>query len=196
MNKENAVLENRISELEDLACTQAHELDQKAGIAEPLYKLTEDYEKALAELAPMIGTEDEQFARDTMEGLKGTLETKSINVGKFIRRLDGFEVSLDNEIKRLQDRKKRTKNAVAWLKEYLKTNMERAKIGKIETALFVLSIRKNPARLNIINPDDIPPEFKTKETVIKINKAYIKEQLKQRTIAGVELVQDTRLEIK
>ena len=202
MNKEVAVLENRISELEDVASTQAHELDQanvtyeSEQISDPLYRLVDEYESALLDMTAMIGTEDEQFALDTLEGLKGTLEVKSANIGKFVKRLDGFGVALDVEIKRLQERKARLKKTKDWFKNYLKTNMERAKINKIVTDLFTLKIVKNPPKVVVINPDDIPSEFKTQEVVEKVNRVYIREQLKQMEIKGVELVQETRLEIK
>lgn len=202
MDKEVAVLENRISELEDVASTQAHELDQANAtyksdqISDPLYRLVDEYESALLDMTAMIGTEDEQFALDTLEGLKGTLEVKSANIGKFVKRLDGFGVALDVEIKRLQERKARLKKTKDWFKNYLKTNMERAKINKIVTDLFTLKIVKNPPKVVVINPDDIPPEFKTQEVVEKVNRVYIREQLKQMEIKGVELVQETRLEIK
>ena len=202
MNKEVAVLENRISELEDVASTQAHELDQanvtyeSEQISDPLYRLVDEYESALLDMTAMIGTEDEQFALDTLEGLKGTLEVKSANIGKFVKRLDGFGVALDVEIKRLQERKARLKKTKDWFKNYLKTNMERAKINKIVTDLFTLKIVKNPPKVVVINPDDIPSEFKTQEVIEKVNRVYIREQLKQMEIKGVELVQETRLEIK
>lgn len=202
MDKEVAVLENRISELEDVASTQAHELDQANAtyksdqISDPLYRLVDEYESALLDMTAMIGTEDEQFALDTLEGLKGTLEVKSANIGKFVKRLDGFGVALDTEIKRLQERKVRLKKTKDWFKNYLKTNMERAKINKIVTDLFTLKIVKNPPKIVVINPDDIPSEFKTQEVIEKVNRVYIREQLKQMEIKGVELVQETRLEIK
>ena len=74
--------------------------------------------------------------------------------------------------------------------------MERAKINKIVTDLFTLKIVKNPPKIVVINPDDIPSEFKTQEVIEKVNRVYIREQLKQMEIKGVELVQETRLEIK
>ena len=196
MDKEKAVLENRISELEDIAYTQHHNSEENTTSIAPLYKLAEDYETALNELTPMIGTVDSQYAIDTLEGLKGTVELKSTNLAKYVRRLEGFEMSLDNEIKRLQTRKKQIVNTVEWIKKYVKINMERIGRDKIETDLFVLKITKNPPKVVITDPDILPPEYTTKETIIKYNKTYIKEQLKHREIAGVELVQDTRLEIK
>ena len=202
MNKEAAVLENRISELEDVASTQAHELDQanttykSEQISDPLYRLVNEYESALLDLTAMIGTEDEQFALDTLEGLKGTLEVKSANVGKFIKRLDGFGVALDTEIKRLQKRKERLKKTKDWFKNYLKMNMERANIKKIETDLFVLMIVKNPPKVIISDEKEIPSEFQDRIESSKINKKRLSEELKFNTVPGAQLIQETRLEIK
>ena len=203
MDKEVAVLENRISELEDVASTQAHELDQANAtyksdqISDPLYRLVDEYESALLDMTAMIGTEDEQFALDTLEGLKGTLEVKSANIGKFVKRLDGFGVALDVEIKRLQERKARLKKTKDWFKNYLKTNMERAKINKIVTDLFTLKIVKNPPKVVVDDTSIVPNRFIVEKISYSTDKVKMAQELKEGSIIpGAELKQETRLEIK
>ena len=78
----------------------------------------------------------------------------------------------------MEKRRKALENRVKWMKEYLKGNMERTGISKIECPYFKLSIQNNPPAVNIIDEDAIPLEFKEQVISWKIDKTAIKEAIK------------------
>ncbi|MGL4560865.1 MAG: siphovirus Gp157 family protein, partial [Brevinema sp.] len=60
---------------------------------------------------------------------------------------------------------------------------------KIDTNLGRLSLRKKPASLIVTDENQVPNIYKTVEQIIKIDKAQIKKDLKEKNIDGVELVE-------
>ena len=83
------------------------------------------------------------------------------------------------------------------MREYLKNNLEKSGLKKIDAPDISISIQKNPYKLIITNETEIPSDFiDTKETKT-VNKEKIKEALKNgEEIPGCELVQENRITIK
>jgi len=97
----------------------------------------------------------------------------------------------------MEKRRKALENRVKWMKAYLKENMERTGISKIECPYFKLSIQKNPAAVNILDETIIPADFKEQIISWKIDKTAIKEALKNgAAVPGAEITNGTRLVIK
>ena len=67
--------------------------------------------------------------------------------------------------------------------------MEQLGNKKLDTSLGRISLRKKPASLNIVNEELIPSEYKELVQTVKIDKAQIKKDLKDKVIEGVELVE-------
>ena len=158
-----------------------------------LYEIAKDYKDALEELTDI---EDEAVV-DTLEGLKGTLETKSENIIKYTQNLNSTIHAMKEAEKSMAERRKKLEKKVLGIKQYVKNVMEENQINKIETVNFDLSIRKNPPKAVIENQEMIPKDFVETHKTEKININKVKEELKKgASVQGARLVQETRLDIK
>ena len=127
------------------------------------------------------------------------LQNKSANIIGYTQNKEALIDAIDVQIKRLQELKKSEQNGLDKFKQYVKENMEKLGIEKIETELGILSIAKNPMSVEIENEDEIPSEFKQEVVTTKIDKTAIKNHFKEtgEIVAGVQIIDDkTSLRIK
>ena len=85
------------------------------------------------------------------------------------------------------------------IKEYLKTNMERTEITKIECPYFVISVKKNPPALKVEDEAKIPDKYFSipEPPPPVLDKAKLKDDLKAGLeIEGALLTVGTSLQIK
>lgn len=133
------------------------------------------------------------------EELALELQNKSANIIGYTQNKEALIEAIDVQIKRLQELKKSEQNGLDKFKQYVKENMEKLGIKKIETELGILSIAKNPMSVEIENEDEIPSEFKQEVVTTKIDKTAIKNHFKEtgEIVAGVQIIDDkTSLRIK
>jgi len=164
-----------------------------------LYQLSGDYLTALQDLTdPEMGLDD-VVIHDTLEAMAGDFEVKAQNVAMFIRNLETTAEAIKQAEAEMAKRRKALENQTARLKAYLKGNMERTGISKVECPFFKLSIAKNPTALDLFDVDLIPGEFKSQQIVYEtvIDKDGIKAALKAgQDVPGAKLTNGTRLVIK
>jgi len=162
-----------------------------------LYLLADEYLVNLRTLADL--DLDEQTVTDTLEGLSGELEVKATNVAAFARNLEASAEAIKNAEAAMANRRRSIERRAERLRDYLKSNMERVGILKIESPQFCLSIKKNPPAVHVEAPELVPAEF------MKIppppppilDKKAIGDALKAGDdVPGCRLEQGTRLEIK
>lgn len=122
-----------------------------------LYELTKDYADALHHLSD-IGC-DEQTIADSLEGMKGDIQTKSTNVAYVLRNLETTADAIREAEGQMAARRKAIEARTANLRKYLKTSMELAGISKIESPMLVLTIKKNTPLVVIDAPGQIPCEL-------------------------------------
>lgn len=131
--------------------------------------------------------------------LVDALQTKSNNIIAYYQDQNTLLNAIDEEIKRLQEYKKITKNKIDRYKEYVKTNMDLLGIEKIQTALGVISIAKSPISVEILDEQQIPDEYKEVVTTVKVDKKKIADNFKEtgEIIDGVNIItNNTNLRIK
>lgn len=134
---------------------------------------------------------------EALETMDGELEDKLQNISAFIKSLDGDISTIDNEIVRLQNRKRVTSNKIVALKTYIENCLKMLDIKKYKTPLNTFSIQKNPPSVEIVDETLIPENFKSTETIIKIDKKAILKALKEDTkVEGVIKKQTESLRIK
>ena len=148
-----------------------------------LYEMTND-------LVSLMDEEINEEAREEIINLiKLQMEVKAENIIAVIRnyetRIDGIKA----EEKRLSEYRKSEEKKLEKLKEYTVYCMEQLGNKKLDTNLGRISLRKKPASLNIVNEELIPNEYKELVQTIKIDKAQIKKDLKDKAINGVELIE-------
>lgn len=145
---------------------------------------------------------DPQTLTDTLEGEIWPLELKAQNVGFVIRNLQAVAANIKEAEEQMKARRQAIEKRAANLVEFLKTGMEIARVTKLETPHFALTVKKNPPAVEVWDEKQIPVEFMRvppppppPEAVP--DKAAIKEALKAgKDVPGALLAQGTRLEIK
>jgi len=162
-----------------------------------LYELAAEYRAAADKLADM--DIDEQTISDTLEGMSGDLEVKAQNVILFTRNLESTAAAIKEAEGQMAARRKALENRAAGLRRYVLENMQFAGIQKIECPWFKLSIRDNPAAVEIYEPGLIPAQYmKTPEPPPPApDKTAIKAAITAgMEVPGAKLTKGTRLEIK
>lgn len=133
------------------------------------------------------------------EELAIELQNKSSGIIGYAQNEEALIDAIDFQIKRLQELKKSKQSSLDKFKQYVKENMDKLGIAKIETELGILSIAKNPMSVEIENEEEIPAEFKQEIVTTKIDKTAIKNHFKEtgEIVAGTRIVDDkTSLRIK
>ena len=162
-----------------------------------LYILAGDYLAASEKLADL--DLDAQTIADTLEGLSGELEVKATNVAMFVRNLEASADAIKAAEGEMAKRRKSIEARADAVKAYLKENMERTGISKIESPYLALNIRKNPAAVVIDAESQIPDEFwrEPPPPAKTLDKKAISEAIKAgKEVPGAHLQAGTRLEIK
>lgn len=141
-----------------------------------LYELTGQY-MSLMEMMddPDI---DQQIVQDTLEALDGEYEEKLQNCGKAIKNIQASQCMLDNEIKRLQARKKSAEKNEERLKTYIKNSMLASNKQTVKTEMFTFSVKEPALSVFIDDIDEVPKAFRT-PVPDKIDKEGIKKLLKE-----------------
>ena len=164
-----------------------------------LYTLTNQYLQLAEQLAD--GDFDAQTIADTIEasGITDELATKAQGIESVARGALAHNDAIDAEIARLKALKDRRQKVAEGLRDYLKCEMERAGIQKIECPLFAISIAKNPVAVEIYDALSIPESFMRQPQTPPpvIDKTAIKAAIQSGAeISGARLSQSTRLSIK
>lgn len=162
-----------------------------------LYKITDKFIGLMnrAEAGELTEEEYNQLG----EELAIELQNKGTNIVGYALNEESLIDAIDIQIKRLQEFKKLKQNNLDRFKEYVKDNMERLGITKMDTELGILSIAKNPMSVEIVNEDEIPKEFKQEIVTEMIDKTAIKKHFKEtgEMIPGTNIIDDkTSLRIK
>lgn len=162
-----------------------------------LYKITDKFIGLMNKAEAGELTEEEY--NKLGEELAIELQNKGTNIVGYALNEESLIDAIDIQIKRLQEFKKSKQNNLDKFKEYVKDNMERLGITKMDTELGTLSIAKNPMSVEIINEDEIPKEYKQEVITEKIDKTAIKKHFKEtgEMIPGINIIDNkTSLRIK
>ena len=140
---------------------------------------------------------DEEQLKDCLESIEGAIEDKASNIVKVVSCLNSDVSIIENEIARLQARKKAITNNQERLKEYLRYNMEKTGITKINHPLFNITLGKASKKVSILDVNLLPDDFIDIKTEIKPNLNKIKAALKEGDVSGAMMVDGlSRLLIK
>ncbi len=166
--------------------------DLETGLAEAAERVVEL--QSQASHAP----EDMEQALQILEEYITESAQKRTKVGKFLETLTASAVSIDDEIERLQARKKRILQTHDQMCNYILLIMSRLGVTKLESPLFSFKARKNPPSVAITDPVALPPEYlRQPDPPAPVpDKKLIKEDLQRGVeIPGACLHQSTRLVI-
>lgn len=161
-----------------------------------LYEITNEYQSILSQLEHAEG-EDRLPLLAKLDEIAEPLESKAINLAKYINNIRATSKSIDEEIERLVRMKKAVDQRESNMVEYLEFNMKRCNITKIESPLFKIQFQKTPPKVEVINEDEVPAEYKKTKTEVSLDKLKIRDEMKVGVIIpGVQLVQSEKLVIK
>lgn len=162
-----------------------------------LYQLTNEFQLLATKLNE--SDYDEQTIADTLEGASGDIETKATNVAMFIRNLESSAEAIKQAEKEMADRRKAIEKKAESIRQYLKDNMQRCGITKIDSPYFALTLKKNPPSVIIDDAGAIagelyvypeaPAPYPDKKAIAELLKAG-------KVVNGAHLEQAERLEIK
>ncbi|MEO9497675.1 MAG: siphovirus Gp157 family protein [Vibrio splendidus] len=148
-----------------------------------LYELTEAVDKLHDDESI-----DEQTLKDTLESIEGDISDKGVSIVKLSNAWESDIDAIDAEIKRLQLRKKSLKSRSDSLRDYLKYNMQRSGISKIECSLFTITLKKGRSVVSIADESLIPDDYVNVKTTVSPDKVAILKALKEgEEIEGAEL---------
>ena len=136
-----------------------------------LYEITDELALLHDQLEESGGELTESLVA-RLDALGGELQAKGENIGKFIINVLASAESFNNEIQRLERKKKASEALADRLKAYMKKCMEDAGIKKISTPLFDISIQKNGGKpaVTILDEKLVPARFLTVVTETTVDK--------------------------
>lgn len=133
---------------------------------------------------------DEKTIKDTLESIEGDIQDKGVNIVKLSNSWDADIEAIDAEIKRLSARKQALKNRGQSLRDYLRYNMQKSGINKIECPLFTISLRKSRDVVQVNDENLIPDEYVKVKTTVSPDKTAILKALKEGVaIPGAEIAE-------
>lgn len=130
----------------------------------------------------------EEMAQDTFEGMEFELNDKINDYCRVLNSMNADQVTIENEIKRLQVLQTEKKNQIKRVKQTLIIGLSTIEKANFDTGLFKGHIRKGVQSVNILNERDIPADFIETIVTEKPDKNAIKNALKLgEKVAGCEL---------
>lgn len=160
-----------------------------------LYEIADQYQFLLKDLYDEeTGVVNEAtFAK--LNEITDSIEDKAINITKLFKEMEAKADAIERERQAMQKRERSLKNQIQSLKNYLSHNMQRCNINKIECPQFVISLHKNPSKLDITDERLIPSKYEI--TTLSLDEAKIKEDLKNGIeIPGAQLVNGSSIRIR
>lgn len=156
-----------------------------------LYELSENY----AQIQAMI-EDGSDGLEDTLESLDEAIEDKAIGYAKVIKNLEAQSKALEEEEKRLYERRKSIDNNIKRMKESLYENMKTSGKKRIKTDLFNFNIQKNPPSVRVADEALIPKRFYVKQAPKRDNKGILQALKNDEDIPGVEIAQGEGVRIR
>lgn len=142
---------------------------------------------------------DNETLEELETELKNALVNKSEGIIKVIRNQESDLEMVTAEIERLTNLKNKIKKEIENFKSYIKFNMKKMDIKKIETSLGTISLRVNPPSTDVFDKDLIPKEFMREkiERTYEPKKDDIKKALQNgEEVPGARLIYKENLKIK
>lgn len=162
-----------------------------------LYKISTDVSDVLAHLMDAETEEDVQKLEAELEELDNQLHVKAVSCIGYARQLESLADAIKARKAEFDGREKAYRNRAKWLKDYVLAAMKSADMDKIEDTEMVLTIRKNPQSVKLIEGYEVPEKFWVHQTTSKVDKNLVKDALKAgEVIPGAELIQTERLGVK
>lgn len=169
-----------------------------------LYEISNEYTAVMDALEQLFDAHPElddasklAIIDDNLASVQQSFDSKAFALGGYIQNLKLEHSNVKELQERFTKRAKGLEKTIGQLSDYLLTQMQAVNRPKLANSWLTLQIRTNPCRVIIEDETLLGEAFKQRETVIKINKTAIGEQLKAgNAVPYAHLEQSQRLEIK
>lgn len=142
-----------------------------------LYNITNKFVDLMDKASEGELTEEEY--NQLGEELALQLQQKGSNIIGYTKNIELTINAMKEEEKRISENRKSLENKLERFKQYVKDNMERLGITKMDTELGTLSIAKSPISVEITNEEEVPEEYKQEVVTVKIDKKTIADKFKE-----------------
>ncbi len=139
-----------------------------------------------AKFQQLIETSDDltpEMIADTLEGIEGALGDKLDGAFTYVRNLEGLAKTVDEEVKRLTDRKKSFENHAKSIRKYVLSCLLASGQNSLKTTTNTFTARKGVASVVIDNVELLPDELVITQVLMAPDKKAIKEAIEN----GVEV---------
>jgi hypothetical protein len=160
-----------------------------------LYELSAEYQRLMDEV--IQSDELSETLLSSIAFMHDSIEDKAKQIGKIIKNLEAEHCAIINAMQEMKQRADKLDNKIENIRDWLKVNMEKCDIKKINSPYFDIQIKNNPASVIIKDETLIPKAYFNEMIMRKVNKSLLSQELKNNImIPGVFLEYRTRLEIK
>ncbi|CDI69262.1 siphovirus Gp157 family protein [Limosilactobacillus fermentum] len=120
-----------------------------------LYELSEAYRELLDR-----DDLDPQAVVDTLDAIKDEIEIKADNIASLIDELQSSAERKKEKAKAWSESARADVQRAKWLKQYLTSELDNAKLKKVETENHLLNVRNFKASTVIDDEDKIPDQYR------------------------------------
>lgn len=160
-----------------------------------LYELASEYQEILERSYNSDGEIDKSYL-EKLSSLEGDIKEKSLNIASIVKTIESDIEAMKLAEESIEERRKKLEKKSNYLKSYILNNLNNAGLDKVSNAYHELKISKNPPSIRVVDESLIPSFFFVEKVSKQLNKNLLKEKIKEDfLIAGVELIQETRLTI-
>lgn len=162
-----------------------------------LYNITNNFVDLMDKVSEGELTEEEY--NELGQELAIQLQQKGSNIIGYTKNIELTINAMKEEEKRISENRKSLENKLERFKQYVKENMERLGITKMDTELGTLSIQNSPkATVEITDENKIPDKYKNIVQEIRIDKIAIAKDVKEtgNAIPGTNVIINTYLRIR
>ena len=160
-----------------------------------LFNIQQEYLRIASELCSNDGELTPELSEELVINQE-QLQEKAINYAYVIKQFGHENNAVSEEIKRLQDIKKRNDKAIDRMENAISNAMQLYGIDKVDSSFIKLSFRKSES-IEIVNEAQLTAEFVNTKQVTTPDKIAIKTAIKEgREVAGAVLVNNLSLQIK
>lgn len=158
-----------------------------------LYELTEQY----MDLLDMLETEagNEEIAA-MLNGMEEAIADKVENICKVMKSLEGEEKVIDEEVKRLSQRKSHLTARREHLKRYIENELTKSGIEKLKGTLFNVWLQNNPPSVIVTDEASVPREYFVTPAPLLQKKSLLEALKGGQAVPGVELRQEKSLRVR
>lgn len=162
-----------------------------------LFSLSSNYQQLMNQIMDSDDISSEVLT--ALENISDSLDNKVLNYASIIKNIEAKALSIRHAVEEMDKRAASLEKSAERLRETVKTEMTKCEKDKIENDYHAIKLKVNNPKVHYIDESLIPPQFIRKiiKEVEQPNGMLILKSLKDNiSIPGVEMVRDTRLEIR